>query len=233
MEKSYGEIQELLQRLGQREFPSFRGSERLLPDGATPVKSDAAADLVKRAMSATHSDRLNVIAIGAITNVASAILLEPAITERINVIWMGGHGYRFPHNREFNLMGDITAVRVVFDSGAPLYVMPGLGVSSHMITTREELARYLDLDDPLSRFLYDRFDEYGPKDRVWSKVIWDVAAVAWLVLPQAVHSIAIPTPRVAEDGSYIEDFRRPLCRFSHWVDRDAIFADIFRRLAKE
>ena len=231
MQKSFEEIERLTSRLGMAEFPAYRGSERFLPDAQTPVASDGVADLVERAMSATHSDRINIVAIGALTNVASALLTEPNIADRCNVIWIGGHHPNWPHNNEFNLQGDIAATKAVFDSGVPLYVVPALGVASHLLTSCQELAEYLDLADPLSRFLFDRFVEYGPADGVWTKEIWDIAAVAWLALPQAVESYPLATPRVADDGSYIHDPRRPPCRFAYRLDRDAIFADLYRRLA--
>jgi len=231
MEKSYEEIRQLLARLGMESFPHFRGADRTLPDAETPVESDAARDMVERGMSATHSDRLTIIAIGAITNVASALLMEPRLAERCTVVWLGGNYPYWPGNGEFNLNGDITATGVVFDSGVPLYVVPAMGVSSHLTTTREELAAYLDLDQPLSRFLYDRFAEYGPAAGVWSKEIWDIAGIAWLVNPGSVSSFAIPAPRVANDGSYIHDPRRHPCRFAYRLDRDGIYRDLFARLS--
>lgn len=231
MERSYEEIERLLERLDASAMPHFRGSTSRLPDGQTPVESDAARDIVERGMSATHSDRLTIIAIGAITNVASAILMEPQLTERCNVVWLGGNYPWWPSNGEFNMNGDVTASRVLFDSGIPLYVVPAMGVSSHLTTTREELRHYLDLSDPLSGFLYERFSDFGPADTVWAKVIWDIAGVAWLVLPDSVKSVQIAAPRVADDGSYIHDPRRHFCRFAYQLDRDAIYRDLFARLA--
>ncbi|MFW5737881.1 MAG: nucleoside hydrolase [Spirochaetota bacterium] len=231
MEKSYEEIRQLLARLNMDDFPHFRGADRTLPDTSTPVESDAARDMVERGMSATHSDRLVVIAIGAITNVASALLMEPRLADRCTVVWLGGNYPYWPANTEFNLNGDVTATGVVFDSGVPLYVVPAMGVSSHLTTTREELAAYLDLDQPLSRFLYERFAAYGPASGVWSKEIWDIAGVAWLVRPESVSSFAIPAPRIAADGSYIHDPRRHPCRFAYRLDRDSIYKDLFARLS--
>ncbi|MFP4112921.1 MAG: nucleoside hydrolase [Spirochaetota bacterium] len=231
MEKSFLEIQRLLARLDLERLPHFRGSDRVLADPGDRIESDAVRDLIERGMSATASERLTVIAIGAITNVASALLQEPRLAERCNVIWLGGTYPYWPYNQEFNLNGDVAAAQVVFDSGVPLFVMPTLGVSSHLTTSREELSAYLDLDDALCEFLYRRFAEYGPGEGVWTKEIWDVAAVAWVVLPSAVHSFRIPAPRVAEDGSYVHDPRRHLCRFAYGLDRDAIYRDMYRRLA--
>jgi len=81
MEKSYHEILRVLDRMGgaadrvaDRDFV-FRGSKTFLSSNRTPVDSPAARDLVERAMSSR--DLLYVVAIGAPTNVASAILLNP------------------------------------------------------------------------------------------------------------------------------------------------------------
>lgn len=220
------------------------------PAELSPVNSPAARDLAERAMSATHSDRLTVIAIGALTNVASAILLEPGITERATVVWLGGHYPYWPHQNEFNLTGDPAAASVVFDSGVPLYVVPCLGVASVLRTTEHELGAYLGAD-PLSRFLLERFrgatpatcaepggaaeNGAGPRLRgaaaAWSRVIWDIAAVAWVVLPAAVESFQIATPRLAPDGSYTHDPRRHVCRFACQLDRDAVYRDMFARLS--
>ena len=230
MDLSFQEIERLLERLGSEQLPHYRGATAFLTDSATPRSSDAAADLVERAMGATHSDRLVVVAIGALTNVATALLLNPDITERCTVVWLGGHAPTWPDQQEFNLTGDIAATRTVFDSGVPLYVVPALGVASHLLTTREELAAHLDRSDALCGFLYERFCEHGPEG-VWAKEIWDISAVAWLVLPESVRSYSTATPRIAEDGSYVFDPRRPLCRFAYQLDRNAIFGDLFARLS--
>jgi len=230
MERSYEEIERLLGRLDSSDLAHARGATAFLSETGKPAASQAATDLIERAMSATHSDRLVVIGIGALTNIASALLLEPEITERIAIVWLGGHHPSWPDQREFNLTGDVRATQVVFDSGAPLYVVPALGVASHLLTCREELAAHLDMGSPLASFLYERFAEYG-SDGVWAKEIWDISAVAWLVLPDAVKSYAQATPRVAGDGSYIIDPRRPPCRFAYQLDRNEIFRDLFGRLA--
>ena len=238
MEKSYNEIGRLLSLLGLPDLPSFRGSDRFLNvvgsgranPQPSPVQSDAARDLISQSRTATHSDRLIVIAIGALTNTASAILAEPEIVERMSVVWLGGHYPFWPHQNEFNLTGDIAATRVVFNSGVPLYVVPCMGVASHLLMTPDELGSRLG-GDGLSQFLLSRFVEYGSgKDPGWSKVIWDIAAVAWLVIPDAVKSFPLATPRVAGDGGYIHDPRRHQCRFAYELDRDAIFSDMCARL---
>ena len=81
MEKSYDEILKLLTLLKREDLKSvtFKGSETYLTDEDKPVLSPAAEDLAKRAMDYTPEKPLYVVAIGAITNVASALLLKPEI----------------------------------------------------------------------------------------------------------------------------------------------------------
>ena len=63
-------------------------------------------DLIRRAVAAPDDDPLYVVAIGAITNVAAALLLEPDLVRKIVVVWLGGNTHHQPSTMEFNLMQD-------------------------------------------------------------------------------------------------------------------------------
>ncbi len=103
MEKSFEEIFRLVDMLDiSPDGLVFRGSTGYLTDYEHPYRSEAALDLVERAMSSPQDDALYVVAIGAITNVASAMLIEPQIVKRIVVLWLGGHAHYWPHTAEFN-----------------------------------------------------------------------------------------------------------------------------------
>ena len=64
-------------------------------------------------MAAPDDDPLYVVAIGAITNVAAALLLEPDLVRKIVVVWLGGNTHHQPSTMEFNLMQDPDAARVI------------------------------------------------------------------------------------------------------------------------
>jgi purine nucleosidase len=120
MEQSYDEILRLLERLGRgSEGRVFRGATRWLGDTGQPVPSPAAADLVARARS-QRTDPLYVVAIGAITNVASALLMAPEIIEQVVVVWLGGNPSYWHQATEFNVAQDLAAAHVIFDSGVPV-----------------------------------------------------------------------------------------------------------------
>lgn len=67
MQKSYEEILRLLEQLDQSmQCPVLRGSEGFLPDFGSPYRSNAALDLIDRALGSKETP-LYVVAIGAIT----------------------------------------------------------------------------------------------------------------------------------------------------------------------
>lgn len=237
MEKSYEEILRLLERLGiSAEGFAFRGSTAYLGD--TPEASPAALDLVERAMASPDDDPLYVVAIGAITNVASAMLLEPRIVRKIAVVWLGGNSHAAPHTVEFNLMQDVRSARLMFDSGVPLVHVPCLGVASHMLTTKAELTEAIAGCNPLCDFLYQRFCEYQRDHFAWGKEIWDVAAVAWLVNAEWLPSRIVPSPHLvgewrhgAGGDLHFEPGpgRHPV-RELWFAHRNPIFRDLFLKL---
>ncbi len=184
MEKSYHEILKLLKLCG-REVPVFRGSEKYLIDEHTPVESPAARDLICRALKHSKDDPLYVVAIGAITNVASALLIEPMISEKIVVVWLGGHAHHWHDTLEFNLRQDIAAARVVMGSNAPFVQLPCRGVVSEFAVSGPDLERLLydrnALSDYLARNTVQHMIERKNAGPIWSKPLWDVTAVAWLL----------------------------------------------------
>ena len=145
MEKSFQEIHRILGLVGREELKErvFRGSRSYLADETQPVISPAAEHLAGLAMRYTPQKPLYVAALGAITNVASAMLLQPEIRDRIVLVWLGGNAHWWPDNREFNLMQDVAAARVVFGSGAALVQLPCMGVVSGFAVSGAELERFL------------------------------------------------------------------------------------------
>jgi len=233
MEKSYEEILRLLGMLGRSpQGFAFKGSDRYLHDVYHPVHSDAAADLIERAISRSPEDPLYVVPVGCITNIASAILIEPAIIQNIVIIWLGGNGLDWPHQREFNMGQDITASQVILNSGVPLVIMPCRPVVSHFHTTIPEIETYLKGKNELADYLCNIVVEYGHGRDAWSKVLWDVTAVAWLVNPGWVSTNLVHSPILTDQVTYSVDRSRHFIRMATEVNRDAIYRDLFSKLAR-
>ena len=191
----------------------------------------AVTDLIKKAMVSTPEDPLYVVAIGCITNIASAILIEPKIIKNIVVVWLGGNALYWPNQKEFNLKQDILASRIVFDSGVPLVVMPCNPVVSHFQTTVPELKHYLEGKNDLSDYLFNIVKEYGKGQEAWSKVIWDVTAVAWLVNPDWIRTNMVHSPILTDQITFSVDQSRHFIRIAASLNRDAIFKDLFSKLS--
>lgn len=183
MEKSYDEILKLL-KLAEKDLPVLKGADRYLPDEKTPVVSAAALDLAQKARGYSPENPLYVVAIGAITNIASAILIEPAVKENTVVVWLGGHASHYHDTAEFNMKQDIAAARVVMGSGVPFVQLPCMGVVSAFTVSKQELEYWFVGKNPLSDYLaqntINEAESYA-HGRAWTRVIWDVTAVAWLL----------------------------------------------------
>ncbi len=230
MEKSYQELQTLLGRLGK---PSdglvYPGSTDYLKDAVTPQESNVAKDLVKRAMSS--KEPLYVMAIGAITNIASAILLEPQIIERIVVVWLGGHALHWPHTKEFNLMQDIHASQLILNCGVPLTLISCWGVASHLILSISELEHLAKgtMGDYLVKTIASARHEHA-KHTAWSRIIWDISASAYLINADWVPTDLRPSPILNKELTWSFDNSRHLIRYATMTWRDAIFSDLFAKL---
>jgi inosine-uridine nucleoside N-ribohydrolase len=237
MRKSYEEILRILARLGRNpQGFAFAGSDRFCPAAAQPVDSPAARDLIAKALQ-PRPGPLYVITVGAPTNVSSALLLEPRIKDRIVVVWLGGQPYDWPTAREFNLFQDLHSSRVLYDSGVALVNIPTRNVAEHLRTTVAELERFLKDRSPIASYLFTEFLAYArlkkvPPDFAWSKVIWDISAVAWLIEPKWIPSKVVPSPRLTEDFQYRAAAGRHPVRVATGVNRDAIFDDLFGKLAR-
>ncbi len=233
MRQSHDEILRLL-ALMHRD-PSglvLRGSTAYLDPRAAPERSEAALDLVERAMSATPEDPLQVVALAALTNVASALRIEPRIINNIVLVWLGGHALHWPDTFEFNLRQDIPAARLALDCGVPLILIPCEGVTRMLSTTVAELERYLEPTGPLGGFLTERVRGYSDDHLGWSKPIWDMAPVAQLIDARWTPSDLVHSPRLSDHATWSHDASRHLIRCVRSVERDAIFRDFFVKMSR-
>ena len=234
MEKSFEEIHRLLERLPSVDTPGdgfvMRGATRWMKEGEPPVESQATADLIERALASPQDDPLYVVAIGAITNVASALLLEPAIRERIVLLWLGGHARHWPDSNEFNLRQDPVASRIVLDCGVPLVRFPCMGVVSHLHTTQPEMAAHVKGRGAIGDYLYQIYSDYHHDQFAYSKQIWDLAPLAWLVNSAWAQMELVSSPRLTEAITWDFDENRPTISCARYVDRDGIFRDLFAKL---
>lgn len=237
MERSYDEILNLLTLMGRNDLKQivFKGSRTYLPDEKTAVDSPAADVLVELALTYSPEKPLYVVAIGAITNVASALIKKPEIKENIVVVWLGGHSEQWFDTNEFNMMQDVAAARVVMGCGCPVVQLPCMGVASTFYVSGPELEFWLKGQNPLCDYLAQHTIEAAEayaKGRVWSRVIWDVTAVAWLLNDgdRFMFSEIIPALIPQYDHHYSHDVRRHPMRRVTFIHRDSLMHALFEAL---
>lgn len=233
MLKSYDEILLLLDKMkiASDQYPIFKGSTQYLQSTSQPQQTDVVDDLIQRAMNSPDDDPLYVVAIGAITNIANALLIEPQIIEKIVVVWLGGHALHWEHVREFNLKQDVLSAQVVLNSGVPFVLVPCGGVTTHLQITVPELEHYLRGKNEICDYLIDIVSSYEGNPYGWSKVIWDVATTAYLINEGWVPTHLRHTPILTDQMTWSVDSSRHLMRYAHYLHRDFIFADLFGKLA--
>lgn len=240
MQKSYDEIFHILKLAGRTDLNEhvYRGSENYLPDEETPVPSEAADFMANLADDYSMENPLYIVAIGAITNVASALLKNPAMIEKTVVIWLGGHALHMPQTDEYNMKQDVAGARVLFGCGVPLVQLPCFGVVDTFSTSRYELEHWLRGKNPLCDYLLNitisEAESYAA-GKPWTRVIWDVTAVAWLLNDNSrfMQDTLIASPIPEYDHHYAQDPTRHFIKYVYHIDRDALFEDLFQKLGGE
>jgi hypothetical protein len=229
MQKNLDEIHRVLGFMPDRQVPVFGGAAQWMTATGGPVPSAACSDLIDRAHAGTSP--LYVVAIGAPTNVASALLADPGIAGRIVVVWLGGNALGWRTAAEFNLQQDPAASRVLLDSGVPLVHVPCKGVADRLVTTRGEIDEYVQPAGQIGAMLAKLYDDFVPDEPGRSKVIWDLAATAWVLQPDSMVTELTTSPVLSSEMTWSRDSQRHLILEVTEVKRDEIFGDLFRRLS--
>jgi purine nucleosidase len=117
--------------LAGRDVPVVAGSNSPMAGRNRPVESDAVTRIIDEAMR-DDPRPLYIVCGASLTEIASALLVEPRIAERLTVVWIGGpevgdpDAATWPDDEiEYNLKGDIAAATVVFNgTSVPLWQVP-------------------------------------------------------------------------------------------------------------
>lgn len=240
MEKSYNEILKLLKLMEMPDLSRivYKGSSDFLKDEQTPSESDAAEFLAQLANAYSPENPLYIVSIGAITNVASAMLKNPKMCENTVILFLGGRARGTVNPAcEFNMKQDIAAARIIFSSGVPFIQIAGKGVTDRLLTTKPELEYWLKGKNKLCDYLCENVIEEAEAlktGRAWSRVIWDAVAIARFFNESGkwLEELIVPAHIPEYDLTYSFDETRHKMKYIEWVERDAIFTHLFETLAK-
>lgn len=237
MEQSYQELELICEKMGfQKEGLLFHGATHALSDTKTPVESEGARLIIEEAMK--EDDRpLFVTFMGALTDLASAYLLEPRIENRLTAIWIGGG--RYPNGgAEFNMGNDINAANVVFSSRINLWQVPK-NVYEMMPVSFAELEARIYPHGEIGKYLCEQLEEHAhsPAARkspfrtgeTW--VLGDSPAVGLILYEHRFEFDWVPAPMISRDMQYVHTgLNRPI-RVYKSIDARLILEDLYCKLA--
>lgn len=163
------------------------GHKRMYDWGDRAVHSAAAYHISERAKAAPADGKITVVALGALTNVASALFIDPSIASKIELYWLGT-SYDFDKNiskrTDFNAIMDPQALELLLSSQVEMHIMPVSEVAQ-MTSNFSETKQLLKDKHPLGDFLIQRWFEHIDPNRK-ERVLWDLALIEAMVHPEWV-----------------------------------------------
>lgn len=181
---------------------------------------------------ANKNDKIYILAIGAITNIAIAIKKNPKIVDKIEVIWLGGNSFLSKDNKEFNFKQDVQAVRTVFKSKVKLTIIPCKNVASNLRTSIYELEHFLKGKNELCDYLCQRFYNDGVHGIQERRVIWDISVIAYMINKEWFDTEKISCPNINADTSYEMTENNHKITIVNYLNVDKIFKDLFKKLGE-
>ncbi len=234
MERSYNEILRVLDAAQPEHRPAVhRGADRFMTDPDDMVDSAAARAIVE--LVHASPERLFVAVLGASTNVAAALLLDPTIAKKMTVVFVAGYPSASPHvDDSFNLLQDRNASNRLLADDVNLVYIPGYQAADTLSVSLPDLERHVAGCGPLGELLVQLYHDNPlaaePTKPGHSWVMWDLAPIAWLIDPSWVPTVDTEAASVGADhrwhrrpGTMVEAFR---------VDRRSIYIDFYERLAR-
>jgi purine nucleosidase len=187
--------------------PVMRGSDSPLKNATLPQDNAAIEFLLKLSRSFSATRPLTIFVTGAATDIASAILKDPSIVNRVSIVAMGFDNW--PDGRDdFNVKNDPLAWQVILDSEVPVVVGSGSVARRGLKLTRTEAAALMKPHGPVGEYLYSILDDFMKKNpamlaqyvapETW--VVWDEIVVAYAL--GMARGNAVPRPKLHPDLTF-------------------------------
>jgi purine nucleosidase len=198
VEESQRLNEEILAALGRMDIQHPLGADRQIGrawGGQDSRDSPAAQAIIRAAKTMKGTEKLDVLTIGAMTNIATALILAPDILSKIRLFSLGSWfnpDTKAWNKSEFNIRCDLNA----FD-----YLLNLEGLDLTIMTTTTSLALKFDRDETyaaldesveIEKILADRWRIQNPQDK--TRVMWDLALVEAYLHPEWANVASVLTP---------------------------------------
>lgn len=188
---------DLLRLLGRQDLPAPIGAEMIMGQpwgGDEPRDTPAARMMIREAQSAS-SEKLTIVSIGAVTNVASALKLQPGIVPKVRCYCMAAQydsSTGVWNKDEFNVRNDLNAFNYLLDlDGLELHIMPA-NVCRKLVFDQVETLDGLKGKGGAWDYLAARWLSHSPQAAKW--IMWDLALIEALARPELAKEALFKTP---------------------------------------
>lgn len=228
-------IERVLSAVGDTHPPVEPGSTSPLVDATTPRDSSGVDLLLEISKEFSPSQRLVVFATGAATDVASAILKDPSIIDRITVVAMAFNDW--PAGGDlFNVRNDPQAWNVILESDVPVVVGSFAVTGRTLRLTREEGAVLMKSRGPIGEYLFSELVDW--LDRQSELVATAVAPDTWVIWDQVVVAYVlgmasgeeVPRPILNQDLSFSHEETVRRITWLTDIDADRVWNDFAAKI---
>jgi purine nucleosidase len=233
LQESHDETIKLLHLMGlEGDVRVEDGAPHAIPDESTPVDSPGARLIIEEAMK-DDTRPLHIAFYGPLTDMASALLIEPKIQDRgIRVIWIGGGPW--PNGgREYNLSNDIHAANVVMKSNLQVWQVPR-NTYRTMGVTYAELIEKVYPQGEIGKYLVEQLLEHNAQTRpeMEYRSLGDSPCIGIILDPECGQWTWRPAPIFDEQMHYLHPGEYRPIRVYDNVNTRFIHEDLFAKLAQ-
>ncbi len=240
-------IMELCRLFGK--IPLYKGADSSFDSIYPDVYNESfdGSDAVNFIIKQSHDikkNKLTVIAVGKLTNIALALKKDTSIAPKVRLVWLGSN---YPEAGEYNLDNDTSALNFILNSQVQFEIVTvrynRYTGTSAVSTTREEIKQKMPKKGPsivepvqgrdgnfYSNFgdysvsLFENIGGYGPD---FSRPLYDMAAVAIIKNPSFASSFQIPAPLFKESKWIERKSNKRVIRIWEHFDKESIMNDFY------
>lgn len=232
VKKSYDEIKKVLELSNIDDINYYLGSKTPIIN-SNPIINDASLKIIEEA----KKGHIYVATLGALTNLAIALLIDPSIAENITVIMNGGGPYPLGRS-EFNFMQDIEAAQIVLNSNAEIWQIPQ-NVYASLEVSLAQLREKVYPCGEIGQYLFEQLvecnlKEFNPNFMLRTGENWtlgDNATIAVLLMNRFRNNFEmIDVPNLNDDGTYKKANNSKKIRVYNFIDVELTLNDLFSKL---
>ncbi len=232
--------------------PTFVGAEKKMTDAKAPMPSAGAQAIINEALRTDTKLPLYVAVGGGLTDVASALLIEPRITDKFTLIWIGGNGLVDGVRGEYNYGLDPIAAQSIFNVSTVALWQVSSAVYGDCLVSRSELEAQVAPFGKIGRWMCDRLDDAAkqmekyrlntgetwilgdsPLVHLTALTDWVPNRNGWTMSQDRTASSdykELFVPRILPDGSFEMRIDGRMMRHYTSIDTRTMFGDFFAKM---